>query len=55
MLPAASVRASYVLWRHLDQTSHQTLMAAGALKAAVFKVVGGMGFSFRDVIKFSEV
>lgn len=55
MLPPASVLASYVLWRHLDQTSRQTLMAAGALKAAVFTVVGGMGLSFRDVMKFSEV
>ena len=40
---AASVLASYVWGRLSDRSSRQTLMAAGALGAAVFAVVGGIG------------
>ncbi len=40
---AASVLASYVWGRLSDYSSRQTLMAAGALGAVVFTVVGGLG------------
>lgn len=40
---AASVLASYVWGRLSDRSSRQTLMAAGALGAVVFAVVGGVG------------
>lgn len=43
---AASVLASYVWGRLSDRSSRQTLMAAGALGAAVFAVVGGIGLGF---------
>jgi hypothetical protein len=42
---AASVLASYVWGRLSDRSSRQTLMAAGALGAAVFAVVGGVGLA----------
>ncbi|TDX26871.1 MFS transporter [Rhodovulum visakhapatnamense] len=42
---AASVLASYVWGRLSDRSSRQTLMAAGALGAAVFGVVGGIGLA----------
>jgi hypothetical protein len=43
---AASVLASYVWGRLSDRSSRQTLMAAGALGAAVFAVVGSIGLAF---------
>ncbi len=43
---AASVLASYVWGRLSDRSSRQTLMAAGALGAVVFAVVGGAGLGF---------
>ncbi|MCF3974699.1 MFS transporter [Paracoccus salsus] len=43
---AASVLASYVWGRLSDRSSRQTLMAAGALGAAVFAVVGAVGMAF---------
>jgi len=43
---AASVLASYLWGRLSDHSSRQTLMAAGALGAAVFAVVGGLGVVF---------
>lgn len=43
---AASVLASYVWGRLADRSSRQTLMAAGALGAAVFAVVGSLGMIF---------
>lgn len=43
---AASVLASYVWGRLADRSSRQTLMAAGALGAAVFSIVGGFGLAF---------
>ena len=42
---AASVLASYVWGRLSDRSSRQTLMAAGALGAGVFAVVGGVGLA----------
>ena len=42
---AASVLASYVWGRLSDQSSRQTLMAAGALGAVVFAVVGATGLA----------
>lgn len=42
---AASVLASYVWGRFSDRSSRQTLMAAGALGAAVFAVVGSFGLA----------
>jgi hypothetical protein len=46
---AASVLASYVWGRLADRSSRQTLMAAGALGAAVFAVVGGLGLAFDGI------
>jgi hypothetical protein len=43
---AASVLASYLWGRLSDRSSRQTLMAAGALGAAVFAVVGALGLAF---------
>jgi hypothetical protein len=43
---AASVVASYVWGRLSDRSSRQTLMAAGALAAVVFAVIGSIGLSF---------
>ncbi|MFX0545989.1 MFS transporter [Roseovarius sp. S1116L3] len=43
---AASVLGSYVWGRLSDRSSRQTLMAAGALGAAVFAMVGGVGLAF---------
>jgi hypothetical protein len=43
---AASVLASYIWGRLSDQSSRQTLMAAGALGALVFAVVGAVGLAF---------
>src|SRR6056297_1746672 len=40
---AASVMASYVWGRLSDRSSRQTLMAAGALGAVIFAVVGAVG------------
>ncbi|MFD0859422.1 MFS transporter [Roseovarius aquimarinus] len=42
---AASVLASYIWGRLSDRSSRQTLMAAGALGAAVFAAVGGVGLA----------
>ncbi|SEP25365.1 hypothetical protein SAMN04490248_1558 [Salinihabitans flavidus] len=46
---AASVLASYVWGRLSDRSSRQTLMAAGALGAAVFAVVGGIGLALGEL------
>ncbi len=43
---AASVLASYVWGRLSDRSSRQTLMAAGALGAVIFAVVGGIGLAY---------
>lgn len=43
---AASVLASYVWGRLSDRSSRQTLMAAGALSALVYLVVGAIGLVF---------
>lgn len=43
---AASVLASYIWGRLSDRSSRQTLMAAGALAAATFATVGGLGMIF---------
>ncbi|MDO9527474.1 MAG: MFS transporter [Gemmobacter sp.] len=43
---AASVLASYLWGRLSDQSSRQTLMAAGALGSAVFAVIGILGLVF---------
>jgi len=42
---AASVLASYLWGRLSDRSSRQTLMAAGALGAVVFALVGGIGLA----------